>query len=73
MTDYAVPTATEQLRRDIVASLDLEAFDPGAYHDRAYLTAALEAGFDVVELATAHGVSKKSLYRALDTPYSAPL
>ena len=66
MTTDTVSTATKQLRRELVATLDVAAFDPDAYRDRAYLEAALEAGFDVSDLATAHDVSKKSIYRAID-------
>lgn len=67
MTDHTVPPATKQFRQEIVATLDVAAFDPSAYRDRSYLEAALAADFDVVDLATAHDVSKKSIYRALDT------
>jgi hypothetical protein len=66
MTDATVPSVTKQRRRDIVATLDVAAFDPTAYHDGDYLNAALGAGFDVGDLATAHNVSKKTIYRALD-------
>ncbi|MDS0261844.1 hypothetical protein NDI56_20785 [Haloarcula sp. S1CR25-12] len=34
--------------------------------DRTYLRAALKAGFEVADLAKAHDVSKKSIYRAID-------
>lgn len=50
MTDATVPSATKQRRRDIVATLDVAAFEPTAYHDGYYLNAALGAGFDVVDL-----------------------
>ena len=66
MNDCTEPAATKQLRREIVSTLWLDAFDAEAYHDRPYLRAALEAGFDVADLATAHDVSKKSIYRAID-------
>jgi hypothetical protein len=66
MTDRTEPAATKQLRRDVVASLDREAFAADAYHDPTHLTAALEADFDVAALARAHDVSKKTIYRALD-------
>ena len=66
MTDCTEPAATKQLRREITSTRRLDAFDTKAYHDRPYLRAALKAGFDVAELATAHDVSKKSIYRAID-------
>jgi hypothetical protein len=66
MSDHTVPPVTKQLRRDIVATLDVAAFDPNAYHDSAYLMAALEAGYDVADFATAHDVSKKTIYRTID-------
>jgi hypothetical protein len=66
MTDHTVPPATKQLRRELVATLDVAAFDPDAYRDQTYLEAALEAGFDVSDLAMAHDVSKKSIYRTID-------
>jgi len=66
MTDRAAPAATNQLRHEIASTLGLDAFDAEAYHDRPYLRAALKAGFDVADLAKAHDVSKKSIYRAID-------
>jgi len=66
MTDCTDPAATNQLRREIASTLRLDEFDTEAYHDRPYLRAALEAGFDVAELASAHDVSKKTIYRAID-------
>ncbi|MDS0284500.1 hypothetical protein [Haloarcula onubensis] len=66
MTDRSEPAATKQLRREIASTLRLDTFDAAAYQDRPYLRAAPEAGFDVAELARAHDVSKKSIYRAID-------
>jgi len=66
MTDRTEPPATKQLRREIVSTLRLDEFDAEAYQERHYLRAALEAGFDVADLARAHDVSKKSIYRAID-------
>lgn len=66
MTDCTELAATNQLRRDIASTLRLDEFDAEAYHNRPYLRAALEVGFDVADLATAHDVSKKSIYRAID-------
>jgi hypothetical protein len=54
MTEHAVPRATKQLRRELVATLKVAAFDPDAYRDRTYLEAALEAGFDVNDLLLAN-------------------
>ena len=51
---------------ELVAVLDLDDFSPDAYTSASYLEAALSAGFDVVDLATAHDVSKRSIYRMLD-------
>lgn len=59
MTDHTLPAATEQLRCDIVATLDVAAFDPGAYHDRGYVEAAREAEFDVSNLAQAQMSRKR--------------
>ncbi|MGB9934118.1 hypothetical protein [Haloarcula amylolytica] len=50
----------------LVAALDLDEFSPDAYTSAPYLEAALAAGFTVVDLATAHDVSKRSIYRVLD-------
>jgi transposase len=66
MTNRTEPIATNYLQRELAVSLELEAFNIDAYHDRTYLTAALEAGFDVAALAQAYDVSKKTIYRALD-------
>jgi hypothetical protein len=66
MTNCTAPAATTQLRRDIASTLGLDEFDAEAYQDRHYLRMALEAGFDVADLARAHDVSKKSIYRAID-------
>lgn len=54
------------LRTAIVQELDLEAFPARGYRRERYLARSLEAGFDVAELATAHRVSKKTVYRAVD-------
>jgi len=66
MADCPAPTATKQLRRRITSTLRLDRFDAEAYQDRPYLRAAIEAGFDVADLASADDVSKRSIYRAID-------
>ncbi|WP_324666182.1 transposase [Haloarcula sediminis] len=66
MTDRTEPAATNQIRREIASTLRLDEFDAEAYQGRSYLRAALEAGFDVADLARAHDVSKKTIYRAID-------
>jgi len=66
MTDRDTQTATRQIRAEIVAALDLQTFVPTAHTDSEYLRAALEAGFDVADLATAHEVSKRTIYRYID-------
>ncbi|WP_018258824.1 helix-turn-helix domain-containing protein [Halomicrobium katesii] len=66
MTDRNSQTATRQIQAEIVATLDLETFGPTAHTEPTYLRAALEAGFDVIDLARAHEVSKRTIYRYLD-------
>jgi len=66
MTDRDSQSATRQIQTAIVAALDLETFVPTAHTDPGYLRAALKAGFDIADLATAHGVSKRTIYRYLD-------
>jgi len=64
-----------ECQADLVAALDLDEFSPDAYTSAPYLEAALEAGFTVVDLATAHNVSKRSIYRVLerhDIDYETP-
>lgn len=57
----------DALRTAIVDDLELEAFPLRGYReDREYLEGALDAGYEVADLAEAHGVSKKSIYRAVD-------
>ncbi|MFC7076094.1 hypothetical protein [Haloarcula halophila] len=65
MPDYSSP-ATTQLRADLVAALDLDSFDPSAYDDPEYLQAALEVHPHVGDLARAHCVAERTLYRALE-------
>ncbi|KAA9400556.1 hypothetical protein Har1131_18460 [Haloarcula sp. CBA1131] len=66
MTDPDSRTTMQDYQADIVAALDLDEFSADAYTSAPYLEAALEAGFTVVDLATAHDVSKRSIYRVLD-------
>jgi transposase len=54
------------LRQEIVSELSLEDFPLCGYRDEEYLEAALAVGYDVADLAEAHDVSKKSIYRAVD-------
>lgn len=54
------------LQARLVDALELEAFPTRGYRDAAYLERALAAGFDVAELAAAHDVSKRTVYRAAD-------
>jgi hypothetical protein len=56
----------KQCRQAIADALDLETVDDEAYHDQAYLETVLAAGFDVSDLASAHDVAKKSIYRAIN-------
>ncbi|WP_276259913.1 hypothetical protein [Haloglomus litoreum] len=58
--------APTTLQAQLVDALELEAFPARGYRDRAYLEQALAAGFDVAELATAHDVSKRTVYRAAE-------
>jgi hypothetical protein len=53
-------------RTNIVQALNLEAFPARGYRHGKYLESALAAGFDVSDLAAAHRVSKKTIYRAVD-------
>ncbi|KZX49696.1 hypothetical protein [Haloarcula sp. K1] len=66
MTDPDSQTPMHERQADLVAALDLDEFSADAYTSAPYLEAALEAGFDVIDLATAHDVSKRSIYRVLD-------
>ncbi|NLV08306.1 hypothetical protein GOC83_19500 [Haloarcula rubripromontorii] len=66
MTDPDSQTATTNRKAEIVAALDLSEFTPDAYTDPSYLAAALDAGFDVADLAIAHEVSKRTIYRAIN-------
>ncbi|NLV08356.1 hypothetical protein GOC74_00145 [Halomicrobium mukohataei] len=66
MTDHDSQTATRQIQAAIVAALNLQTFAPAAHTEAQYLRAALEDGFDVADLATAHEVSKRTIYRHLD-------
>ncbi|WP_336331171.1 hypothetical protein [Haloarcula sp. CGMCC 1.2071] len=66
MTDPDSQPPMQDCQAELVAALDLDEFSPDAYTSAPYLEAALEAGFDVVDLATAHDVSKRSIYRVLD-------
>lgn len=66
MTDPDSQATKHECQAELVDALDLDDFSPDAYTSASYLEAALEAGFDVVDLATAHAVSKRSLYRVLD-------
>jgi hypothetical protein len=66
MTDPDSQTTMHECQADLVAALGLDEFSPDAYTSAPYLEAALEAGFDVVDLATAHDLSKRSIYRVLD-------
>jgi hypothetical protein len=58
--------APAALQARLVDALDLEAFPARGSRDGAYLERALAAGFDVAELAAAHGVSKRTVYRAAE-------
>lgn len=53
------------LQARLVDVLDLEAFPRRGYRRARYLTAALDAGFTPADLATAHEVSERSIYRAI--------
>lgn len=64
MSTTQSPDAT--LRTDIVRALNLEAFPARGYRHGEYLESVLAAGFDVSDLATAHRVSRKTIYRAVD-------
>lgn len=66
MTDRTSPPATKQSRQAIADILDRDAVDDEAYHDQVYLEAALAAGFDIADLASAHDVAKKSIDRAIN-------
>jgi hypothetical protein len=56
--------APATLQAELVNALELEVFPARGYRDGAYLERALGAGFDVAELAAAHDVSKRTVYRA---------
>jgi len=76
MTNSDLQPTMHERQADLVAALDLDEFSPDAYTSAPYLEAALEAGFTVVDLATAHDVSKRSIYRVLDRhniDYETPL
>lgn len=57
----------DDLQAALVDALGLDAFPRRGYRRAEYLTAALEAGFDPAALATAHRVSERSIYRAIET------
>ncbi|MDS0280365.1 hypothetical protein NDI85_21500 [Halomicroarcula sp. S1AR25-4] len=65
MTDDTRPPATTQLQQNLVDTLGLTSLPSNAYRDPTYLEAAFDARFEVADLATAHDVSKKSIYRAM--------
>ena len=56
----------DSIRRKIASDLDLDDFPPRGYRNKEYLEAAFAAGYDVADLADAHDVSKKSIYRAAE-------
>ena len=62
----ALTRSPDAVRQQITEALDLDAFPLRGYRDREYLEAALDAGFEVTDLAVAHDVSKKSIYRAVE-------
>jgi hypothetical protein len=64
MTHESGSVATSRER--ITEALDESDFDPDAVHDPAYLAAALAAGIEITTLATAHEISKRTLYRRLE-------
>lgn len=75
MTDHDSQAATSHRRAEIVDALDLAAFTPDDYQSPSYLAAAFDAGFDVADLAIAHEVSKRTIYRAInrhDIDYETP-
>ncbi|MDL0126607.1 hypothetical protein [Halobacterium salinarum] len=57
----------DELQAALVDTLGLDAFPRRGYRRAEYLTAALEAGFEPGDLATAHRVSERSIYRAIET------
>lgn len=63
----AIDQAAADQQAAIVAALELDAFPMRGYRRRSYLAAAFEAGFDVTDLAVAHDVSRKTIYRALNS------
>jgi hypothetical protein len=66
MTDPDSQATMQACQAELIAALDLDDFPADAYTSASYLEAALEAGVDVVDIATAHDVSKRSIYRMLD-------
>jgi hypothetical protein len=75
MTDSDSPTATTHRQAEIVAALDLPEFTPDDSTAPSYLPAALDPVFDIADLAIAHEVSKRTIYRAInrhDIDYETP-
>lgn len=56
----------DELRSRIAADLYLTAFPLRGYREEDYLRRALDAGYSVAELARAHDVSERSIYRAIE-------
>ena len=56
----------DELRSRIVSDLFLTAFPLRGYREEGYLRRALDAGYSVAELARAHDVSERSIYRAIE-------
>jgi len=60
------PAPHHTVRSEIVDELDLDGFPVRGYRDEEYLSAVLDAGFDVEELARAHDVTPRTIYNAMD-------
>jgi hypothetical protein len=60
------PSPVDELRSRIAADLYLTAFPLRGYREEEYLRRALDAGYSVAELARAHDVSERSIYRAIE-------
>ncbi|RKD94753.1 hypothetical protein [Halopiger aswanensis] len=59
-------TDVTALRARIIDVLELDAFPINGHRHREYLERALDAGFSVQDLATAHEVRRKTIYRAAE-------
>jgi len=57
----------QELQTAITDTLGLDVFPLQGYRNPDYLRAALAAGFTPADLATAHDVSRRSIYRAAAT------